>query len=181
MPINLNIFCSKIEDYKYSVPWSEEHFSYASDGSILIRVSRLPDVLENKLVQSVINDQKISGFFNNEIDMWFRVPDITPEKMICEECYNSHYNRYCEECGGNGYVNKKIVVEIEGMFFNNKYLRMILTLPDVKMALINKIGAPAKFRFNGGDGLLMPMLVPKHYDDVKIVKYFEIRPCKTIA
>ena len=187
MSVDLNLFCYKWDgpDYKekYSIPWPEEHFSYASDGSILIRVCRLPDILENKLVQSVVNAQKISGFLNKDVDMWFRVPDITPGKMVCEDCEGTGKRDYvdCEECGGNGYVDEEIVVKIEGVFFNNKYLRMLLTLPDVKMALVDKTGAPAKFRFDGGDGLVMPMFAPNRYDYVKLVEYAEIQPWETIA
>lgn len=177
--LDLNIFCYKGEYYKekYGVPWSEWLYSYASDGAILVRVGRLPDIAENKLAPSMVNDERMNEFFNKSADAWFQVPDITPEKKICEDCHNSHYARDCEECGGTGLVDETLVVEIEEVFFNNKYLRMLLTLPDVKMALIDKKGVPAKFRFNGGDGLLMPMLVPDRYSDVKIITLNPIIGC----
>lgn len=169
MPIDLNIFCSKAEHSKsrFGVPWSEGAFSYASDGAILIRVCRLPDIPENKFAPSLLNDKNITGVLNMVVYTWFPVPDITPENKTCVCC--GGMKPYCDECDWTGYIEKKTIVEIEGVFFNNKYFRTILTLTEAEMALIGKAGAPAKFKFNGGDGLLMPMLAPGRYSDVKIV------------
>lgn len=185
--LDLKIFCYKGEYFKENlgVPWSEGKYSYASDGVILIRVVRFPDIPENEQARSV---NRVTDFLNKGVDTWVQVPNITPEKKFCSFCGGKGFIYFsdivfgktkenCEDCDGTGYIDKEIVVEIEEVFFNNKYLRMLLTLPGVKMALLDKIRAPAKIKFDGGDGLLMPMLAPDRYSDVKIITLNPIIGC----
>lgn len=50
----------------------------------------------------------------------------------------------------------QVSTEIGGVIFDLKYIRMIAELPGVEIVITDG-KSPAFFRFEGGDGALMPM------------------------
>jgi len=62
----------------------------------------------------------------------------------------------CSECNGTG--NKKTFAKVQvGMtFFSSHYLTMLRELQGIKVSATSELG-PQYFKWDGGDGLLMPM------------------------
>lgn len=61
----------------------------------------------------------------------------------------------CERCQGRGTVWDDKPVEVSGVLFGDRYLALIGALPEVEIGVFGPENA-ARFRFRGGDGLLMP-------------------------
>jgi hypothetical protein len=104
------------------------------------------------------------------------------EERVCPECYGSgtvdfsnRYSEYevdCRSCDGEGKIHKcdhcgsdgKITTqdlqptEIGGHHFQARYLRLLKSLPGCKVGPNETYLDVAAFTFDGGDGLLMPMM-----------------------
>ena len=61
----------------------------------------------------------------------------------------------CERCHGKGTVFDDKSVDVSGVLFGDRYLALIGELPEAEIGVFGPEEA-AKFRFSGGDGLLMP-------------------------
>lgn len=134
-------------------PFSQGDKSYATDGHIIVRVSRLKDVEERKDTPDV---EKLFGEAFVPCDLWEKIPDL-PEPVY-EQCCGCG-GTGCGECGGKGKHEVPRVTQIGGQRFQNRYLRMIKELPNHQFhAAAGE--APAIFKFKDGDGLLMPMRFP---------------------
>lgn len=74
----------------------------------------------------------------------------------------------CEDCDGEGVIvddYKLLPIEIApGLFFSDEVIPKLQTLPGLKLDLRPFDGAPHRFEFDGGDGLAMPMRMPKRDD-----------------
>lgn len=74
------------------------------------------------------------------------------------ECPACNGDSYCQECKGVGHVTDRIPIPVAGLRFNAHYLRLLSRLPGpVEIALPDAAGGVARFRFAGGDGLLVPI------------------------
>ena len=167
---DLKRFCDT-EGYRHTLaePWSTEKHTYASNGHIIIRVPRMADVPERS------NAPKIDGTLLGEAfeygpEKWYPIPKITaPKEQECPSCKGSGEITKCHECGcelpirdgvcsdcdGTGYILKHISVEVAGALFSDVYLYDIGRLEGAEIAPRGAMES-ARFRFNGGDGLLMP-------------------------
>lgn len=170
-------------------PYSIGSYSFATDGSILIRVNRLPGITEKEKAP------KIDGVFEKADEhssgLSFDIPEVNPKTKECPACQgvgancecpecdgkglvtlSNDFNDYdcdcdtcdatgkvakCEDCNGTGRVYVRVRVRISKSDFADKYLALLKELPDCKLYPSNKPEGIAKFKFNGGDGLLMPM------------------------
>jgi len=162
MKFCLNDPCSAHQEL--SQPWSRRDYTCATDGRIMIRIPRLPDVPE----------------YAGKID----IGKIWPKEIMTELCdipdYPAPQFVNCPECGGKGtYVNEagkptatcdycdgdKTIpiysrIEINGCLFNDHLLSLIKDLPGIKICPVKKDTTtypPSYFKFDGGDGLIMPM------------------------
>jgi hypothetical protein len=146
-----------------ATPWSAAENTFASNGYIIIRVQRRADVPERKSAPSL---KALQEWFYKEPKKWFSIPadmDPKPIEIPCAECNGKGKHKYqgsfieCEDCGGEGKYDKHKRIPIgDEAGFSNVYLSWLAELPGIEIA---PFGAeePARFRFEGGDGLLMPM------------------------
>lgn len=188
-----------------SIPWSKECFTYATDGSILIRVPRQDDVLEKDdapIVDGMFDvpvPAKMFALADMELLPLEIIEKTCPEcngagteEHECPECYgegtlnfsNSHhdYDVDCATCEGEGKIHKckkcnatgKITIQnmqpvaVGNAHFQLRYLLLLKDLPNCKIGPARaEQFMSAYFSFDGGDGLLMPMLVRQYWEEVK--------------
>jgi len=66
----------------------------------------------------------------------------------------------CEDCDGSGGLKEWAPVEIGGKYFSSKFLWIIKDLAGLVFMVANDSNAAARFTFDGGEGVLMPMSKP---------------------
>lgn len=151
-------------------PWSDDRYTYATDGRVLLRVEKIEGVGPHDGTPNNMNMEKL-GFPVYISDLkWVPLPsDIPgPEAVACSMCNNSgfHYcqcghEHQCEWCKGEGEIHMTVKMMIEYRKFDAEYIRKLAKLPALRVA--SKFGdrsAALPFSFDGGIGLLMPM---KHF------------------
>ena len=101
MQIDLKKFCRKSHYIRTLIePFSDNDYTYASCGSIIIRVDKIREVIEiGKSVQAkeLFEENKING---NEI--WTDLPKFEVIEKNCNECDGTGKIIVCKECGGEG-------------------------------------------------------------------------------
>ena len=188
MPMDKNLlikFCEGALNEALKSPYSKGDYTYASNGCILIKVPRIPDVPEN--VEAP--DPEMLEY--KEPKKWYPVKNIEmPTSADCPECqgagrnfccpechgdggicFDNTYNSYfvdcqscdgsgkvdfCEECNGTGKRIKPNPIYFNGVTFDQRYLSLLSELPDCEIGLISKTSR-TPYRFNGGTGIIMPM------------------------
>jgi hypothetical protein len=178
--INLQQFCEKDDDYLSESrkwlgrPFSRGDWSYASDGRILLRVPRLPDVPEGVAASSKAEElfAEVAGepFVNPTPN---KLPEIDDDEECAEcdgrgtahDCPTCHCA--CLACDGTGIENPWLHLSIGygQAVFHALYIARIKDLPDLKFGKPDA-EKPMRFQFDGGEGLLMPMRgrCPDHID-----------------
>lgn len=141
-------------------PFSRGEYTYATDGAIIVRVPLVAEIGETPRTP---NPEKI--FAPMPADGWrtlrVALPTVAPTKE-CGSCYHGFEHDCpdctceCDECKGTGFVEPNLSTEIGGVIFDLKYIRMVAELPGVEVVITDGI-SPSFFRFEGGDGALMPM------------------------
>ena len=169
--IDLKPFCGD-NDIRYYLnePFSEGEFTYATNGHILIRVPRRDDAKE--VEADSMKNRLPKMFADNPFLLPVEIPDIPP--MVegdCDCCNGEGTHDYkcgnappyaCGECNGTGKQMTELgdtqwpEIEVGNAAFAPKYLRLIKTLPGIQFSP-NTRDHSAAFKFDGGDGLLMPM------------------------
>jgi len=170
----------------FNSPWSADNYSYVTNGYLILRLPRLPDVAENPKAPGV------SGIFiTPKSEIYYPIREINLKgKETCKECegqgvnfecpecngigdvnFDSDYHNYiieckscdgtgkkkkCENCYGTGTVESKKAIKIGEVGFQNYYLLLLKTLPNCKIGPTGS-STPAWIIFDGGDGLIMPM------------------------
>ena len=171
--IDLMPFCSTTKWYKKSMlaPWSHGEYTYATDGNILIRVPRRADVPERPDALDTSRSFAAAGVAPAMRSLaGVRLPAPPPEEEKCPDCDGTGDADHdcpecacdCETCDGRGIIGpqstrSEVTVGIGGVPFDAKYIRLILALPNARMAAPKYGDVPAWFAFEGGDGLLMSM------------------------
>lgn len=132
-----------------SKPWSEGHYTYATNGCIIVRIPRISEIDEDPSSASAVE-----LFAKSRPCLWVDLlPELSePEYKECSVCEG----KGCDDCNGIGKYEVLAKTEIDGIFFNNSYLRLIKNLPGCKFGPVSG-KKPAWFEFDGGDGFLMPM------------------------
>ena len=105
--IDLNKFCSIDKDktrININQPWSRGEYTYATNGVIIIRVSRLPNVPENPVAPDGDNIFLQSAKALKRT--WHTIPPYTLERKPCKDCKGNGYFQKCDNCEGKGYVGK---------------------------------------------------------------------------
>jgi hypothetical protein len=133
-------------------PFSVGEFTYATNGHIMVRVPRLPDVPEQtKQAKWDAPFQDLSGTIFESLDHHALPKQAGPD---CE-CT-------CENCRGSGkeIFLSKASTTVRGCVYNLRYIAMALALPGVEFAVAKKTHeSPLLFRFDGGLGSVMPMRI----------------------
>lgn len=181
--IDMKKFCAKEKEATrdLSNPIVFDGFLYASNGEIIVRI---PGCGKNSLNDYGPKFESI--FERNPRENFKPLVKKLPAARKCIECEGAGEIDQCLECNGsgsfmrgthsyccqncnNGEIKKFICngcngsgedtvfsVKIEGVALQLTYLRMIIDLPNIQIAFGTKESA-ARFAFDGGQGLLMPM------------------------
>ena len=164
--IDLKPFCSTDKTREpICLPWSVGKFTYATNASIMVRVPRRPDVLDNLKAPGA---EHVARIFAEPNDGNFReLPAFTaPKKTACVncdttglcECAGCGTEHECGECDGTGFVEEGLPgVRFGKQRVNPKYLALLAVLPGVLLANSPDEYGPFTFTFDGGEGRLMPM------------------------
>lgn len=133
MKIDLTPFCASPEANRWQIesPWSRGKWTYATNGNIVVRIPRDPEVPENKLAPSAM--PLFTAHFKGA--RAFQPFERTP--LV-----------------GGGKVR------LGGRVLNAKYLRLIAALPEPEIAAeFGTTTDPLPFRFarGSGHGLVMPI------------------------
>jgi len=161
---DLQSFCSEADDIRWFLckPWSAGEYTYASNGHIIIRVARLPDVPEQpKAPDAAKMFAKIAPASN-----WMPVPPATrPAPVMCPECDGTGIiegegpdddSEDCEWCNHTGEVTPRIGIQVGDVYFDQTYLSMLQGWE------ISPDGTKNAAWIRNGDvvGLLMPRTRP---------------------
>lgn len=106
---DLQKFCSRDKTrLNINTPWSVGEYTYATNGHVILRVPRLPDVPENVVAPKVVIEGDPASLFPYaEPPEWFPFDAIDlpkPETQPCATCDGKGKNFECPECDGSGEV-----------------------------------------------------------------------------
>lgn len=145
-----------------NTPFSRDKYTYATNGHVLVRVPRLSYVDENpkappaEKVIDPIEFLPLVPFVCREIP--------PPETQECFECDGGNpvhncptCSCVCEECDGTNSVEVQLSISIKCAIFDAKYIRLIQELPNCLFPENPSKNEPTRFKFDGGEGLLIPM------------------------
>jgi hypothetical protein len=171
--IDLQTFCIAKDSGRYSLesPFSRGDWTYATNGHIAVRVPRRADVDEGSTSVERLGWAPSNATYVSAPR--FELPR-SPE-VDCEKCDGRGTKHdcpgcscKCEHCDGTAVEPEKFTVGIGEGIFSAKFLRLILGLPGVELGPIHS-REPMPFRFEGGEGLLMPMRgKSEHHVDVDL-------------
>lgn len=166
--MNLDKYCSAdTHRVNISKPFSRGEWTYATDGHILVRIPRdqnVPEIKDAPEVERIVPSNIYLLTFRE-----LHLPVLPPyeeKKQACEDCdgRGSEHdcpdcNCQCENCDGSGeeMVNPRLYVAIDGIPYDLKYLHWLRELPNITVADPATKESPCPFRFDGGEGLIMPV------------------------
>jgi hypothetical protein len=156
-------------------PWSHDDYTYASDGMVLVRVDRRPEVPENECAPSNHLEAVLKPWHDKLVPM----PNIelpAPKKpMECSLWSGTGFEHDCPDCScecprcdGTGEIEDHIFVGIGKAVFDAAVLRRVLTLPALEIDPQPQSEKPLAFRFDGGIGLAMPCVRKVPQPDVQV-------------
>jgi hypothetical protein len=160
--IDLQQFCSKDQGrYYINKPWSRGDFTWATNGKILVRVPRRDDVPEQPAAPDAARiftpEFEEMAFSPLPAVDWPKDPpplecEVCDSRGTLHDCPDCHC--VCPNCDGSGNHPVEVSVDVRGGIFSVKYMRMILSLPNVEFVQVASSGEkPTPFRFEGGFGL----------------------------
>jgi hypothetical protein len=159
MNIDLQAFCYTGDSiYRQGIirPWRLGDKAYATDGVVLLEVEP-EDISPNLHAPNKSLPRVIGEWQSGE---WKPLPTIEepkePATQVCSSCYGDA-EIDCEDCHGLRTEPKTIEIQIGNRTFNQKYLKLISTLPGLLVNESGDLPTPMSFKFDGGRGLLMPM------------------------
>jgi hypothetical protein len=151
MAIDLRPFCGdegSAAAYLMS-PWSRGVFTYATNGHVLVRVPRRPDVPE------------IDGGKALNTEAVLRAMPFADRARFTPLRLNLPAQGAfgCPHCGERINADEvALSVSMRGAIFRGDYIRLIMALPDLRCAPVTEATGPFAFIFSGdGIGALMPM------------------------
>lgn len=146
-------------------PFSRGQYTYATNGHIVVRVSRIADVAEQE-------KHDLSGLFNLNFKdeprgvLEVKIPVIKDDWCDCRVCDGRGTEHdcpdcscQCDSCNGEGRENKAPTAKITigDAVYNAKHIQQILELLGLRFPLYPPKDTASWFVFDGGEGLLMPM------------------------
>ena len=206
--IDITQFCN-INDAREFIrtPFSDEQYTYATDGHIIIRVARIPEIVNPG--GTILPQWKSMPWDHETLSDWHPIPNEIPDgkRVECKSCegtgkvitcpdcdgdgeveytYDSTSGKtydadiecpvcegrgkmngngeHCEDCNGQGHRIEPVAVKVEsiGLYVSNHLLQRVKDLPGIMIAIKGPITPldplpPIRFRFDGGDGIIMPM------------------------
>ncbi len=163
-PAELQPFCSTDENRpSLALPFFCNGWIYATDGRVIVRVPCDDDRFGGGELSSRTDTPDAAALFR-----WTKGPAAvglpsglpSPSEVPCPDCEgcggkecDMGHTHECPKCGGDGVVTVDPAVEIGGMFFGCRRLRLIAALPGVQL-WPTPGQSVCVFTFEGGDGLL---------------------------
>lgn len=171
--IDLKPFCSSDRSRPYlHKPFSAHGFTWATNGHILVRVPQRADAPE----QLTPNCQKIITQTNFEVPFRalgnLKLPK--PKIQDCSRCEGRGVLHdcpdcqcFCDDCDGSGKVEARTTIFLRGGIFQCKYIRLLLSLPQIEMAeTASGHSDSIPFKFTDGIGVLMGMNLSRDSVDI---------------
>lgn len=172
--IDLELFTGKNDPRRWMrKPFTIGRWTYATDGKILIRVPLRADVPYNPDATEAVT--KIVRKPQSELQP---LPHFLPVNLknrwgkkckacdwmggkLCDAC--GHFET-CKDCQGFAYTGNvpgSSPVEVGNTAIGTLYLSLIDTLPNPRIGLLGNPLAAIYIEFDGGDGAVMPMRLPR--------------------
>jgi hypothetical protein len=161
MSVDLNLFCdptSCAPGRDLSVPFSLNGHSYATNGHIIVRVPRRPDIPENNGAPNAEKLERLPWDFSR-----VKFGPLPEPELLSDQCWACEGRGHkhtcpdccceCEHCEGSGKLPPRVRVG-KAVYFG-PYVEWMQTLPGLEIGK-PKPADPLPFRFKGGEGLLMP-------------------------
>ena len=99
--IDLKKFCRKSHyEETLTEPFSDGGYTYAADGSILIRVDKIPEIIKiypSVRATEIFEENKINGS-----ETWIDPPMFIITERDCSKCKGTGKIHVCDECNGLG-------------------------------------------------------------------------------
>lgn len=162
--IDLQPFCSTDPLRPYlQKPFSRGEWTYATNGHVLVRVPKVADIPEGetaaeKVMTNIRPDADVSHLGE------FILPE--PEEIDCPTCEGRGTEHDCPDCecgcdacDSSGRAWKKNSVSLRGAVFDARYLSFVTALPNLTFQTNCHKTAPSLFKFDGGEGVIMPMRI----------------------
>lgn len=161
------------EAYGITKPFSRGEWTYATNGHICVRIPRISAITHEASVSK--SAEKLFADAKARTAVWQPLPDFELKRSVCNTCGGTGYTKgcgkdaelsfKCEDCDGSGEIKlpgKYIVQGSNGTTqISAIYLDMIKDLPNVMIAPYDETSG-FLFRFDGGEGMLMPMRQEAH-------------------
>jgi hypothetical protein len=159
MSVDLDLFCDPTRrepGLDLSVPFSLNGHTYATNGHVAVRVPRRPDIPENKEAPKI---ERLPWDFSRV--KFGSLPERGPLPDECWACGGTGQEHSCPDCrckcntcDGSG-KHQPFVRRIGKVAFNGRYIEWLRALPGLEIGKPRR-SRPLPFRFEGGEGLLMP-------------------------
>lgn len=178
---NFRAFCANDSDIRRGLtePFSIGAYTYATNGHIAVRLPRceeVPEGNEDRAYNAAAIDKMLSDRIGAQVPTPFerKLPDIEEggECELCDGTGKGHpdcpdCDCDCDDCNGTGEWHKRQRVRFDGYDVDVKYLRMIIMLPEAKIAIgkSERNDWPLLFSFDGGFGVVMPMMQHNYTHD----------------
>jgi hypothetical protein len=166
--INLETFCNPGRP-ELARPFSIDAWTYASDGCVLVRVPRRDEIAECESDFAAKVHAMVCTVASRKPHYSSAPPFDLPERsereeecFVCDGSGNAHHHHCphcrceCPRCKGTGKIVALETVKIGNVPFNSKYVSWLQRLPNLELDRIPRGVKPLRFRFDGGEGLLMP-------------------------
>lgn len=178
--IDLTPFCDPDGEY-LATPWVKDGWRYATDGRVCVRVLADGEPNEPPLLKRAL--PSVAQMFSAVDGEWLIWPAIPPCNLChgksaalvncsnCRgsgrcECADCGCQHECAECDGDGQSEQTCECHSDesrdilcGAAWVRGYLaERIGALPHVSYLPQTDSGKPVRFRFDGGDGLVMPLM-----------------------
>lgn len=159
-------FCERPEggrQERFPAPFSHGVWSLATDGRLLLRVPRMEEAQE--ITGGLKEPHNVTDLFtplDGQAPVPIQVLPTQPCKNCAETgiftCHVCQHSDTCPACWGTGRHGDATPVQVGSEKFQCEYLRRLQTLPGLKFYPEHDPLGPARFTFDGGDGVLMPIL-----------------------
>lgn len=170
----LKKFCGDDPGRRYlMVPFSCGDFVYATNGHIMVRVPMIDGVAPLDLDRPLKLDAPLEPIDKGSVHftpLRVTLPSAPVDTGVCKACNGRGYmagmcNLECDRCTctctvcdgtGDLDVEARTSTTVRGVLFVLGYVRLMLTLPNVRVH-VEPGGLPLLFSFEGGFGALMPL------------------------
>ena len=166
--VDLASFCSAQSDIGFlAAPWTHEGYAYATDGALLIRIPQSEEIAPLPGTPVIEAARRFQDLGLGSTVNFVPLPPLPPRlrgMKTCPLCFGSgavlnekQKPILCGGCHGARHVKNARPVAIGDRNFSAHYCLKIAALPGLRVVIDGGQDQPLCFRFDGGEGLLMPL------------------------